>query len=162
MLQVLELLKGSDRPAEDQALFLKAQILFWLIGATDGHAKNFSLFIGPGGSSRLTPLYDVLSAQPSLDAGQIERRQMKLAMAVGNNRHYRIDGIAGRHFRQTAERGGVPPTLARAAVEEIESGAPLALARLEQALPAAFPGQIHEAVKKGLLARLPLLRLPPA
>ncbi len=50
---------------------LKAQILFWLIGATDGHAKNFSVFLGPGGSYRLTPLYDVLTAQPSLDAHQI-------------------------------------------------------------------------------------------
>jgi hypothetical protein len=29
--------------------FFRSQILFWLIGATDGHAKNFSVFLKPGG-----------------------------------------------------------------------------------------------------------------
>jgi serine/threonine-protein kinase HipA len=40
---VLELLKGSDTPEDDRRTFLKAQLFFWLIGATDGHAKNFSV-----------------------------------------------------------------------------------------------------------------------
>ena len=40
MRQILELLKASDAPAEDRGIFLKAQILFWLPGATDGHAKK--------------------------------------------------------------------------------------------------------------------------
>jgi serine/threonine-protein kinase HipA len=62
--QVLELLKASDNPEEDQRLFIRAQLVFWLMGATDGHAKNFSLFLYPGGGFRLTPLYDVMSAQP--------------------------------------------------------------------------------------------------
>ena len=93
LVQILDLLKGSDTPDEDRKTVLKAQILFWLIGATDGHAKNFSIFLGPGGSYRLTPLYDVLSAQPSLDARHIERKQMKLAMAVGETNHYRMMGF---------------------------------------------------------------------
>src|SRR3546814_10581590 len=42
MVDILNLLKGSDTPSEDQTAFLKAQLVFWLIGATDGHAKNFS------------------------------------------------------------------------------------------------------------------------
>jgi serine/threonine-protein kinase HipA len=69
--QILELLKASDEPEADQTLFLKAQIVFWLLGATDGHAKNFSIFLLPGGRFRLTPLYDVMSAQPNVDAGEI-------------------------------------------------------------------------------------------
>ena len=108
MVDILNLLKGGDTPAEDQAAFLKSQILFWLIGATDGHAKNFSIFLGAGGRFRLTPFYDVLTAQPSLDNRQIERKQMKLAMFVGESRHYRIEDIKGRHFVQTAERAGLP------------------------------------------------------
>jgi serine/threonine-protein kinase HipA len=44
MRQILDLLKASDEPEADQRLFLKAQIVFWLLGATDGHAKNFSIF----------------------------------------------------------------------------------------------------------------------
>ena len=60
--EIIELLKGSDQPEADQRFFLKSQIVFWLLGATDGHAKNFSIFLLPGGRFRLTPLYDVMSA----------------------------------------------------------------------------------------------------
>ncbi len=85
--EILKLLSSSDVPAEDQKTFVKAQILFWLIGAPDGHAKNFSLFLGPEGRFRMTPIYDVLTVQPSLDAKQILKKQMKLAMFVGDKRH---------------------------------------------------------------------------
>ncbi len=68
--------------------FLRALVVFWLLGATDGHAKNFSIHSFPGGRFRPAPLYDVISAQPSVDAGQIRRNQMKLAMALGDSRHY--------------------------------------------------------------------------
>ena len=46
MPDLLQLLKGSDRPIDDISTFLRANIVFWLIGATDGHAKNFSVFLG--------------------------------------------------------------------------------------------------------------------
>ena len=67
MADILNLLKASDDPAEDQKLFLKAQIVYWLLGATDGHAKNFSLRLMPGGRFRMTPLYDIMSTQPYVD-----------------------------------------------------------------------------------------------
>jgi hypothetical protein len=54
---ILRLLRGSDSPQEDQRTFLKAVIVFWLLGATEGHAKNFSVFLSPGGRYRMTPLY---------------------------------------------------------------------------------------------------------
>lgn len=46
MMEILNPIKRSDTPHEDQKSVLKAQILFWLIGATDGYAKNFSIFFG--------------------------------------------------------------------------------------------------------------------
>jgi serine/threonine-protein kinase HipA len=91
-------LKGSDYPEEDQKTLFKAQIIFWLLGATDGHAKNFSIRLAQGGRFQLTPIYDVVSAQPSVDAKQIRLNQMRLAMAVGTNRHYTVQTITGRHF----------------------------------------------------------------
>jgi serine/threonine-protein kinase HipA len=154
MVDTINLLKGGDTPAEDQKTFLKAQILFWLIGATDGHAKNFSIFLGPGGRFYLTPLYDVLTAQPSLDNRQIERKQMKLAMSVGISRHYKIEDIRGRHFMQTAERAGLPGALASEALAEIEKVAEKAMSRIEEQLPPGFPEAIHFSVKRALLARL--------
>ena len=154
MVDILTFLKGSDTPADDQKLFLKAQILFWLIGATDGHAKNFSVFLRPGGSFSMTPLYDVLTAQPSLDARQIERKQMRLAMSVGDNRHYRIDQILGRHFVQTSERAGLPKTLVQSAIGEIADAAGTAIDRIETTLPNDFPEAIHASVKAAMEKRL--------
>lgn len=79
---IVRLLGGSDDPSNDQMDFLASQIIFWLIGATDGHAKNFSVFLRPGGGLKLTPMYDVLSVQTakryrasiaaSLSAGSLE------------------------------------------------------------------------------------------
>ena len=154
MIDVLNLLKGSDTPVEDQKTFLKSQVIFWLIGATDGHAKNFSIFLGRGGRFQLTPIYDVLTAQPSLDDRQIERKQMKLAMSVGDNRHYRIDEIKGHHFIQTAERAGLSGSLAHDVLADVTKTADTAMNALEKHLPSDFPEEIHVSVKEALKARL--------
>jgi len=150
----LNLLKASDTPAQDQKAFLKAQVLFWLIGATDGHAKNFSIFLGRGGRFKLTPVYDVLTAQPSLDTRQIEQKQLRLAMSVGDSRHYRIDEIKGRHFIQSAERAGLPGSLASEVLTEVLQVAEAAIDTVEKQLPRGFPKGIHYSVKAGLTARL--------
>lgn len=159
LIRVLDLMRGSDDPAADQATVFKAQILFWLIGATDGHAKNFSIFLGPGGSYHLTPLYDVLTAEPSLAAHQIQRKQMRLAMSVGHNNHYRMSEIHGRHFLQTGAAAGLPKALVRDAIEEMASAAESAIAAIESELPADFPEAIHEAVSDAVMTRLRSLRV---
>ena len=151
---IITLLNSSDDPAQDHSVFFKAQILFWLIGATDGHAKNFSVYLLPGGGYRMTPLYDVLSAQPSLDGGQIRRNQMKLAMSVGASRHYRIDEIHGRHFLETGAKGGLPKKLMLQAIEEIVAGADVALEKVAADLPAGFPEGIHASVASSARQRL--------
>lgn len=51
----------------------------------------------------MTPLYDILTAQPSLDTRQIQPKQMRLALSVPKNNHYRIGDIHKRHFIQTGE-----------------------------------------------------------
>lgn len=154
MAQLLNLLKGSDTPAEDQATLLKAQLFFWLIGATDGHAKNFSIFLAPGGRYHLTPLYDVLTAQPSLDSGQIQRKQMKLAMSVGTKNHYRIAEVQGRHFVQTGEAAGVPKKLVQDSIDQVAATAETALTKIEGQLPKSFPEAIHNSVKTAVMQRL--------
>jgi serine/threonine-protein kinase HipA len=154
MVEILQLLQGSDTPGGDQKRFLQVQMIFWLIGATDGHAKNFSLGLRPEGRFTLTPLYDVLTAQPSLEARQIGKQQMKLAMFVGDNRHYVLDRIAGRHFRQTAKRAGVPEPLVDEAIQEIGERAEVALREVAAQLPSGFPEFIHAAVNRSVRERL--------
>lgn len=159
LADVLNLLKGSDDPALDRETALKAQVFFYLIGATDGHAKNFSIFIGPGGSFRLTPLYDVLTAQPSLDARQIERKQMRLAMSVGDGRHYRIHEVARRQFVETGQAAGMSKPLVLSAIAEMAERAVAAVAEVERDLPQDFPEAVHLSVKAAVAERLRSLRV---
>ncbi|TIL27929.1 MAG: type II toxin-antitoxin system HipA family toxin [Mesorhizobium sp.] len=142
MREIINLLKGSDTPDADITTFMRASIIFWLLGATDGHAKNFSIFLGPGGRYRMTPLYDVLTAQPSLDQGQIQRKKFKLAMSVGTNRHYAISDIVPRHFMQTADIAGVGTPAMRAIFEDIEANADRQVQAVVGSLPGSFPDQL--------------------
>jgi HipA-like C-terminal domain len=82
-----------------------AQLLFWLLAAVDGHAKNFSLRLLPGSRYHLTPLYDVLSTWPIIGDGprQLSWHKAKLAMAVwATNRHDLLKTVARRHFNAMA------------------------------------------------------------
>ncbi len=154
MGQSLELLRASDEPEADQRMFLKAQVVFWLLGATDGHAKNFSVHLAPGGRFNLTPLYDVMSTQPNVDARQIPKNKMKLAMAVGDKRHYAIDTILPRHFLQTAKKAGVPTAIVQGIFNEIAENAPKAIDTTLAGLPKDFPEAIAHSITQGLRGRL--------
>jgi len=151
---ILTLLQGSDEPETDQAMFLKAIIVFWLLGATNGHAKNFSIHLSPGGRFRLAPLYDVISAQPSADAGLIRRNKMKLAMAIGDNRHYAVDEIAPRHFFQTADKAGIGASVLRKVLTDIQEIAPTAIEQVGRNLPADFPENVAASIIGGFRRRL--------
>ncbi|MEX2495177.1 MAG: type II toxin-antitoxin system HipA family toxin [Woeseia sp.] len=153
MIDIFELLKASDDPAYDQLVFLKAQITYWLLGAIDGHAKNFSMFVHPGGGFELTPLYDVMSAQHLFDAKQIQRKDMKLAMSVGKKRHYRIHEIQPRHFQQIAERAGLPDGMADMALDHIAETLPEAMETVCASLPPDFPNEIRDSIAEGALKR---------
>lgn len=154
---LLTLLKASDAPEADQRLLLKTMVVFWLMGATDGHAKNFSLHLIPGGGFRLTPLYDVLSAQPSVDDGHIQRNKMRLAMAVGKNRHYVISGIVPRHFIETAAQAGIGAVLVEDVFSDILDVAPQAMDAVRAGLPEGFPADLSASVFEGFNDRLRLL-----
>jgi serine/threonine-protein kinase HipA len=154
MLSILELLKASDDPRYDQKLFLKTQIVFWLLGATDGHAKNFSVFLYPGGGFQLTPIYDVMSTQPLLDAGQIRRNQMRMAMSVGNNRHYRVHDVLPRHFQQSATSAGIPARVIESIFMELAEQVPLVLDKVRQTLSQDFPVAISNSIIGGIEQRM--------
>jgi len=83
---------------------------------------------------------------------------MKLAMSVGNNNHYRIDGIVGRHFVQTGEAADLPKSLMRDCFESMIGAAADALIRVEGELPPDFPDPIHQSVKAAVLRRLDMLK----
>lgn len=157
MREIVQLLKGSDRPEDDIAIFMRTCIVFWMLGATDGHAKNFSVFLDPGGRFRMTPMYDVLTAQPSLDAGQIQRKKFKLAMSVGKNRHYPVLDIMPRHFVQTADIAGVGKSLMRAIFDDLSAHAMRQADGVISSLPDSFPDELVDSVRSAIEARASLL-----
>ncbi len=144
------LLAASDDPEADQSAFFRTQVLFWLLGATDGHAKNFSIALRPGGF-RMTPLYDVLSAQKAVDDGQIRQNRMRLAMAIDG--HYRINEVVPRHFLQAAKAAGFGVVLADEVLAGIASEIEPALERTLADLPDRFPMPLAEAIAAGVRRR---------
>ena len=148
---ILKILRESDTPYDDQCDFLKTQILFWLLGATDGHAKNFSLFLFPGGRFRMTPLYDIISVLPAYAAHQLNRKEMKLAMAVGDSRHYRPHKIHPRHFEQSAKAAGLGTMVVENIMDELKDDIAGAIARTEQRLPKGFPMSLTEPIFDALI-----------
>ncbi|TYG35386.1 type II toxin-antitoxin system HipA family toxin [Lonepinella koalarum] len=107
ILTIMSLLNSSADPLNDRKHFFKAQILFWLLCAIDGHTKNFSIFIEQGNRYRLTPFYDVMSAYPLMNPKGLCRQKIKMAMAWhGENKHYLWDKIQLRHIFHTAKLAG--------------------------------------------------------
>jgi len=104
IVRIMRLLLGAHDPFSDRRTFLKAQILFHLLAAPDGHAKNFSIVLERGGRYSLAPLYDVMSAYPVLGHGsnRLAPERLKLAMAVGKNRRYEWSKLFFRHWKETA------------------------------------------------------------
>ena len=149
--QILDQLNGSSQAQIDRRDFFRTQVLFWMLAAIDGHAKNFSVFIEPRGFYRLTPRYDVLSAHPVMGhgAGHISSHKVKMAMAVdGKNRHYKWPEIRRDHFEQTAKRCHLPD--APALIDELITRTPKAIAEVAAKLPFDFPEALAKSIFDGI------------
>ena len=151
MAQCLQVLRSSRTAPADIRHFLCAQLAFWLLAATDGHAKNFSIFLLPGGGYRMTPLYDVISVWPVIGHGPnlVAWQEAKLAMAVrSRNAHYELARIQTRHWQGLAQRSGAEGVweAMQAMVARVES----AIAAVQSLLPAGFPERTAVAIFDGL------------
>jgi len=154
---IMDLLLGSDDPNKDRYDFFKANVLFWLLGATDGHGKNFSVSLLPGGRFRMTPLYDVLTVQPTVDARQIERKYFKLAMNFGNSNHYKVSNIVGRHIVETGVQSGLSRAVVQGLFEELQETSHAIVEATFNQLPEDFPESLLASIDGALKARLHLL-----
>ena len=152
--QCLALLASSAKADHDRLAFALANLAFWLLAATDGHAKNFSIFLHAGGSHSMTPLYDILSVWPIIGKGskQLMRQKVKLAMAIrSKNAHYELDKIQTRHWLVVARQSGVDGAF-EAMKSLVEQVAP-ALDTVEKELPENFPAQVWDSIRNGMLTQ---------
>jgi len=156
MRTIMKLLTTSRDPDRDRRTFFQAQVLFWMLRATDGHAKNFSIFLRPGGTYELTPLYDVLSAYPVIGTGanQLSPFKAKMAMAVrSKNAHWVMRDIARRHWLAVGTEHGVVAPDGRGAevvLNDIVTQTPEVVRSVRALLPEKFPEQVADSILNGL------------
>jgi serine/threonine-protein kinase HipA len=160
---IAEQLTQSTEAEKDRNDFLTSQVLFWMLAAIDGHAKNFSIRLLPLGRYQLTPFYDVLSAWPVVGKGRNKWSQQKLTMAMAvesTNRHYHWWQIQRRHFNHMARKHGYSQG-AEAQIQRLVEATPRVIQTVSEQLPADFPPPLADAIFKWLTASaLALSQMP--
>ncbi|ASF93890.1 type II toxin-antitoxin system HipA family toxin [Vibrio anguillarum] len=160
--EIMQLLSGSRCADKDCDDFMRFQVFQWLIGATDGHAKNFSIFIEADSTYRLTPFYDIMSAFPSSSGRGINTRKLKLAMSLkstssGNKWH--LEKIYPRHFIATAETVGFCTIRMQEILHEFIDSFPNAIDQVVNQLPNDFPAHIIDSIVSNALRMLVKIKL---
>ncbi len=157
------ILKGSIQGENDLTTLLTTQLLFWMLAAPDGHAKNFSIRVLPQGRYALTPLYDVMSIWPVEGHGtnQFSMFKAKMAMAVlGKNKHYLFKDIQRRHFNSMAGKC-FDRVDAEGVIGRVLAATPTVIEAMGSRLPERFPDWIAESVFRGLRQSAALLERMP-
>jgi serine/threonine-protein kinase HipA len=153
MVTISQWLAQSATAEKDLQTFFSAQMLFWMLRAIDGHAKNFSLFLQAGGRYQLTPLYDVLSAWPVIGKGEGRYAQQQIRMAMAwhgtKSRTYKPLQIQRRHMIATASRLGLAGR-ADDLLESLITSTPRVIAAVTAQLPKDFPSAVSDPIFEGL------------
>jgi serine/threonine-protein kinase HipA len=152
VLDLARILQQSVSAQQDIETLLASQILFWMLAAPDGHAKNFSIRLLAGGQYRLTPLYDVMSIWPVEGNGpnQWSWFKAKLAMAMwSRSKHDAFREVQRRHFNAMAPRCSYGAN-AEPLIQRLIEQTPEVIARVSAELPERFPGKVAERIFKGL------------
>lgn len=155
---IMQLLSTAQTPAHDRRVFFQSQVLFWMLRATDGHAKNFSIFLRRDGSYALTPLYDVLSAYPIIGKGAnaLSPYKAKMAMAVRTKSpHWRMHEIRRRHWLTAGKTYGIVTPDGRdaaAVVDDLIDRTPEVVRTVRARLPPGFPQRLTDTILGGVLA----------
>lgn len=154
--RIMSILSGSESAGHDRRNFFKTQILFWMLAAIDGHAKNFSLSLLPGGRFKATPLYDLLSAHPIIGKGRnkLAPSKVKLAMSVrGESNHYHLQEIQRRHWLAMAQHVALGKGVAEQIIEELLAQTDAVIDQVSGFVPPGFPQDVAEAIFAGLRAQ---------
>lgn len=146
--QIMAFLLGSSEALKDRYDFMKFIVFQWLIGATDGHAKNFSIFLQPGGSYRLTPFYDIISAFPVLGGAGLHISDLKLSMSLKatKGRKTEIQTIYPRHFLATAKGVGFAQQQMLEILRYFADNLPRAVDAVRASLPGDFSPTVYQAI----------------
>lgn len=112
-----------------------------------------SYIIQAGGSYRLTPFYDIISAFPVLGGTGIHISDLKLAMGLNASKGKKtaIDKIYPRHFLATAKVLRFPEVQMHEILSDFARMIPAALDNVKTSLPTDFPENVVTAVETNVL-----------
>jgi serine/threonine-protein kinase HipA len=151
---IMKLLLGANNGEAEREKFFRCQVVFWLLAASDGHAKNFSIYLEPAGGYRLTPIYDVISAYPLMRSGDLPKQKLKMAMALRGSQinYYHWAKIQPRHFVSMARAIGFSEQKAAQLVKETLAQAVEVVDLVGRGVPPDFPSGISDPILQGLAA----------
>lgn len=151
IINIMEVLNGAVEARVDREKFMKTIFLFWVLGATDGHAKNFSVKLEAKGRYQLTPIYDVISAYPLVEKHQLQLPKLKMAMSLkGKNHHYRWNDLHLRHWINMATVCQFSEDTMKRLIEEVFDTMENVIAFVENILPENYPIDMYNAMVKGM------------
>lgn len=116
--EIVSILQTSVKAKEDLETFFKSLVVFYILGAIDGHAKNYSIEYAKEGYF-LAPLYDILSIFPALNQKEVGVGKYKMALGMGKSNHYTAKRINRRHFIETAKFCRITQTRANEIIDEV-------------------------------------------
>jgi hypothetical protein len=93
--------------------------------------------------------------QPAFEARQIQKKSFRLAMSVGDKRHYVMDSIAPRHFQQDGDAAGLPTGSVDTILKELLDAAPGAIEGAVKSEPTE--PALAKSIVAGVHARLRLV-----
>lgn len=164
VLDLARILQQSVAARQDIETLLASQVLFWMLAAPDGHAKNFSIRLLPGGHYRLTPLYDVMSIWPVEGSGPNQWSWFKARLAMGmwsRSKHDAFRDVQRRHFNTMALKCSYGAN-AEPLIQRLIEQTPGVIERVSAELPERFPAKVAERIFKGLTSSAAKLATMPA
>jgi len=165
--QCLNKLRTSNRIRDDQALFIKGQIVQWLLGAGDGHLKNYSFFLSGPDQYRLTPFYDIMSNEPydqdnpkanlRVHEGLRKSYPAVLAFALGPEGHTNPDDIHPEDLRALEAHTLLTKDEIDRILREIHQTLDKTVHRLKNEVSDTVPDSILEPILHGITRRSKIL-----
>jgi serine/threonine-protein kinase HipA len=129
------------------------QVLFWLLAATDDHAKNFSLFIAADGGYRLVTFYDILCTKRVIKGKGLNISDAKLALSLKatQGKKNQIKQISLRYFIKTAKSLAFDTAIMMEIMLDFANMAEVLVVKVKVQLPDDFPAHIRDSILNDLI-----------
>jgi serine/threonine-protein kinase HipA len=157
IFQIMKILEHSNNAQEDRKMFFKTVLFNDLIYNTDGHAKNFSIYLTKRGFA-LTPMYDLLSAH--FMAEKHADRYKKLRSSLSVNGKYIFREITLKDWKAESEKCDLSSDIFEEICHELNQ----AVKKMDTTshLPPEMDRVEFKAIVKGIRSRCQVLFLDTA